>query len=402
MGRQLLEEIRKGSKSAMTKQRIITQLIFNGNSTITDLSKDLDLSVPTVTKFVDEMCTEGYLNDYGKLETAGGRHPSLYGLNSESGYFIGVEVKWYGLNIGVINFKGDVVQLQMDIPFELEDTQACFDELCHHIEVFIQGLAIDKNKLLGVCVALCGRVNPELGYSYSFFNFGGTSLSSAMSERLKMDVSIDNDGRAKLYGEYIKGVIHGQRHIVFINVSWGLGMSIIIDGKLYQGKSGFSGEFGHNYGYDNQVICNCGKRGCIETEVSCSALYRKFIEHIQNGENSVIMADKDIQDITIQDIFEAIAKEDLLAIELVEDIATQLGLHVATIINIFNPEVVILGGDLSCAGDYLLQPVITAVRKYTLNLMNRDSDIVLSKLKERAGVVGACLLARSKMFVYNS
>lgn len=401
MGRLLLEEIRKGSKSAMMKQRIITHLIYNGSSTITDLSKDMDLSVPTVTKFVDEMCAEGYVNDYGKLETSGGRHPSLYGLNSESGYFIGVEVKWYALNIGVINFKGDVVQLQMDIPFKLEDTPECLELLCRHIEDFMAGLAIDKNKLLGINVVLCGRVNPELGYSYSFFNFGGTSLSSAMTERLKVDVSIDNDGRAMLYGEFMKGVVKGQRHVIFINVSWGLGMSIIIDGKLYQGKSGFAGEFGHNYGYDNQVICNCGKRGCIETEVSCSALYRKFIEHLRNGENSVVLAGKTIDEITLQDVFEAIAKEDLLAIELVEEIASQLGLHVAAIINVFNPEMVILGGDLSCAGDYLLQPIITAVRKYTLNLMNRDSDIVLSKLKDRAGVIGACLLARSKMFALN-
>lgn len=401
MGRLLLEEIRKGSKSAMMKQRIITHLIYNGSSTITDLSKDMDLSVPTVTKFVDEMCAEGYVNDYGKLETSGGRHPSLYGLNSESGYFIGVEVKWYALNIGVINFKGDVVQLQMDIPFKLEDTPECLELLCRHIEDFMAGLAIDKNKLLGINVVLCGRVNPELGYSYSFFNFGGTSLSSAMTERLKVDVSIDNDGRAMLYGEFMKGVVKGQRHVIFINVSWGLGMSIIIDGKLYQGKSGFAGEFGHNYGYDNQVICNCGKRGCIETEVSCSALYRKFIEHLRNGENSVVLAGKTVDEITLQDVFEAIAKEDLLAIELVEEIASQLGLHVAAIINVFNPEMVILGGDLSCAGDYLLQPIITAVRKYTLNLMNRDSDIVLSKLKDRAGVIGACLLARSKMFALN-
>lgn len=401
MGRLLLEEIRKGSKSAMMKQRIITHLIYNGSSTITDLSKDMDLSVPTVTKFVDEMCAEGYVNDYGKLETSGGRHPSLYGLNSESGYFIGVEVKWYALNIGVINFKGDVVQLQMDIPFKLEDTPECLELLCQHIEDFMAGLAIDKNKLLGINVVLCGRVNPELGYSYSFFNFGGTSLSSAMTERLKVDVSIDNDGRAMLYGEFMKGVVKGQRHVIFINVSWGLGMSIIIDGKLYQGKSGFAGEFGHNYGYDNQVICNCGKRGCIETEVSCSALYRKFIEHLRSGENSVVLAGKTVDEITLQDVFEAIAKEDLLAIELVEEIASQLGLHVAAIINVFNPEMVILGGDLSCAGDYLLQPIITAVRKYTLNLMNRDSDIVLSKLKDRAGVIGACLLARSKMFALN-
>ena len=90
MGQTLLKNIQKGVKSALVKQRIITHLIYAGSTTITDLSKSMGLSVPTVTKFVDEMCKEGYVNDCGKLETSGGRHPSLYGLNADSAYFIGV------------------------------------------------------------------------------------------------------------------------------------------------------------------------------------------------------------------------------------------------------------------------------------------------------------------------
>lgn len=93
MNQALLKEIEMGSKNALLKKRIITHYIYNGSSTITDLSKELDLSVPTVTKFISEMCDDGYINDYGKLETSGGRHPSLYGLNPESGYFIGVDIK---------------------------------------------------------------------------------------------------------------------------------------------------------------------------------------------------------------------------------------------------------------------------------------------------------------------
>lgn len=162
--------------------------------------------------------------------------------------------------------------------------------------------------------------------------------------------------------------------------------------------SGFSGEFGHNYGYDNQEICDCGKRGCIETEVSCSALYRKFIERLREGENSILTREKSIDEITVDDIISVVEREDVLAIELVEEIGAKLGRHVSDLINIFNPEQVIIGGELSRAGNYLLPPLISAVRRYTLNLMYPGSGIVLSELKEKANVVGSALLARSKLF----
>lgn len=106
MKQNLLKEMETGSKNALLKKRIITHYIYNGSSTITDLARELDLSVPTITKFINEMCEDNYINDYGKLETSSGRHPSLYGLNPESGYFIGVDIKKFAINIGLINFKG--------------------------------------------------------------------------------------------------------------------------------------------------------------------------------------------------------------------------------------------------------------------------------------------------------
>lgn len=398
MKERLLEELQKGSKGAVMKKHIITYLIYNENSTITDLAKDMDLSIPTVTKVVDEMYEQGYIDEYGKLETSGGRHPILYGLNTDSAYFVGVDVTWNCVNIGIINFKGDILKLQMGIPFERRDTLECIDELCHYIQNFINGLTLDQEKILHINVTLCGRVNPELGYCHSFFNFGERPLAEILTERLKIDTSIDNDSRAMLYGECIKGVVRGAKNVLFINIGWGLGMGIMIDGKLYKGKSGFSGEVGHTYGYDNQIICHCGKKGCVETEVSYSALYRKFIEHLQAGETSIILAEKKIEDITLDDIFNAVNREDLLAIELVEQIGQQLGFHIGSLINIFNPDMVIIGGQMSRAGDFLLQPVISAVRKYTLSLMSRDSEIVLSKLKDQACVIGSCLLSRSTLF----
>ena len=400
MKQHLLKEIEVGTKNALLKKKIITHYIYNGSSTITDLAKELDLSVPTVTKFISEMCEEGYINDYGKLETSGGRYPSLYGLNPESGYFIGVDIKKFAINIGLINFKGDMVELKMNIPFKSENTSEALEELCKLILQFIKKVDIDNDKILNININVSGRVNPESGYSFSQFNFEERPLAEVLTEKIGFRVTIDNDTRAMTYGEYMKGCVKGEKDIIFVNVSWGLGIGIIIDGKIYTGKSGFSGEFGHTNVFDNEIICHCGKKGCLETEASGSALHRILIERIQNGESSILsnrILSKD-NVLTLDEIIASVNKEDLLCIEIVEEIGQKLGKQIAGLINIFNPELVIIGGTLSLTGDYITQPIKTAVRKYSLNVVNKDSAIMTSKLKDKAGIVGACMLARSRMF----
>ena len=400
MAQALLKEIEVGSKNALLKKRIITHYIYNGSSTITDLAKELDLSVPTVTKFISEMCEEGYINDYGKLETSGGRHPSIYGLNPESGYFIGVDIKKFSINIGLINFKGDLLELNMNTPYQFENTQEALEELCSMIKAFINKIEVNADKIMNICINISGRVNPESGYSFSMFNFSERPLAEVLTEKIGFPVCIDNDTRAMTYGEYMKGCVTGEKNIIFVNISWGLGIGIIIDGKIYTGKSGFSGEFGHVNAFDNEIICHCGKKGCLETEASGSAFQRIFLERIKNGETSILskkLKEKN-KPLTLDDLIEAACKEDLLCIEIIEEIGQKLGKQIAGLINIFNPELVIIGGTLSLTGDYITQPIKTAIRKYSLNLVNKDSAIATSKLKDKAGIIGACMLARSRMF----
>ncbi|MCE9107189.1 ROK family transcriptional regulator [Bacteroides pyogenes] len=396
----LLKEIELGTKNALQKKKIIKHYIYNGSSTLTDLAREMDLSVPTVTKFISEMCEEGYINDYGKLETSGGRHPSLYGLNPESGYFVGVDIKQFSINIGLMNFKGDMVELEMNIPHKFENTPDALDALCKHIISFIEKININPEKILNININISGRVNPESGYSFSLFNFEERPLAEVLTEKIGYNVSIDNDTRAMTYGEFLKGCVKGEKDIIFVNVSWGLGIGIIIDGKIYTGKSGFSGEFGHTNVFDNEIICHCGKKGCLETETSGSALHRILIERVQKGENSILSKRIAMKDnpLTLDEIISAVNKEDVLCIEIIEEIGQKLGKQIAGLINIFNPELVIIGGTLSMTGDYLTQPIKTAVRKYSLNLVNKDSVILTSKLKDRAGIIGACMLARSRMF----
>lgn len=400
MVQKLIEGLGNGTKNMLTQKRIITYLMHNHSSTIPDLAKDIDLSIPTVTKFVMELVEEGYIINYGKQETSEGRPPNLYGLNPNSAYMVGVDIKASCLNLGLMNFTGDMVDIQMEVGCKLDNTLESLDELIGHIRRFIDKHDNVREKILQVGVNISGRVNPEEGYSFSMFNFEERPLAEILTEKIGISVSIDNDTRAMAYGELLKGVVKGEKDVVFINVSWGLGSAFIIDGKIYTGRSGFSGEFGHFNVFDNEIICRCGKKGCLETEVSGSALHRILCERVKNGQTSILSKRILAGDspVTLEEIVEATNKEDILCIELVEEIGRKLGRYLAGLINLFNPELVVIGGTLALTEDYILQPIKTAIRKYSLNLVSKDSAVVLSKLQAKAGVVGACLLCRSKLF----
>ena len=399
MSENLIKEIIEGSKMSLIEKNVITYFIHNGNSTITDLAQELNLSIPTTTKFVNEMCKTKILNEFGKLETNEGRRPNLYGLNPTSGYFLGVDINEFSVNIGMMNFKGDMEELKMKIPYSIDNTMSSLDELCGLITNFIQESEVDANKIINININFSGRVNPETGYCYSIFNFSESPLTKIISDKINMHVSIDNDSRSMAYGEYLKGCVKGEKDVLFINISWGLGMGMILDGKLYKGKSGFSGELGHVHTFDNEILCKCGKKGCLETEVSGQALCRIVNEHIKAGESSILSKKhSDEKPYTLEEIIDATNHEDLLCIDIVEKMGQKLGESLAGLINIFNPELVVIGGILSLTGDYLLQPIKASVRKYTLNIVNKDTSIVLSKLKEKAGITGACMLARTHIF----
>lgn len=386
------------TRNALLKKNIIHYYIANGDATIAELCKGMNLSIPTVTKLIGELLEDGYIVDFGKQETSGGRKPSVYGLNPASGYFLGVDVLRDRINLGVLDFNGGKVRIEENIPYKLENTLESLEELCVCIEDFVNQLTISRDDILAVGVNISGRVNPVSGFSYSIFYFQEKPLTQILEERLKLKVYIENDSRAMAYGEYMQGVVKGEKNVLFINMSWGLGLGIIIDGKLYYGKSGFSGELGHFCMFDNEILCHCGKKGCLETEASGSALHRILYERYKAGSSTILSGKIDKgENVGLYDLVEAIQKEDVLSIEILERMGVNLGKGIAGLMNIFNPELVILGGVMFQSDEYLLLPVKSAIRKYSLNLVSQDTEFTISKLKERAGIIGAGLLARSKV-----
>lgn len=385
-------------KNAILKKQIIALCINEGDYSIADLSKELNTSIPTITKLVGELIEEGFLVDMGKQGTNGGRRPSIYGLNPSAGYFVGTEVKRRSISVAVTNFKGQLVEYHEEVPFTLMNSEASFKELCTYILDMLSKDEIAPEDVLAYGFNLSGRVNNETGYCFSYFIGEDRPIASFLEDELKHPVYVENDSRAMTYGEYICGVANDEDDMLFINVSWGLGMGMVSDGKLSYGKSGFSGEIGHFPLLDNDQICHCGKTGCLETGASGSAIHRIFMEKLSEGRAS-LLSDKHAEgkEITLDDILNAVNEEDVLAIEVVEEIGSVLGRAIAGLINIFNPELVVIGGNVSNVKEYLLLPIKSAIQKHSLNMVNKDTTIKFSKLGEKAGPIGACMLSRSKL-----
>lgn len=405
----MLEQFRKEADDHSVKgtirNNILSHVMNNGSFTIAEIASGTGYSLTTVSKYVSEMLENGVINEIERVSLhTKGRRTVRYGLDLNSYYFLGIDMRTFILNIALSDFAGNIIKIERCQDFRFQNSYETLDEICQRVSTFINSL--DKNqkeKIVAANMNIPGRVDSHNGTSSSTFHFedmGETPLAETLSARFGVRTYIENDTKSMAFGEYMTGLNQKYKNVLFVNIGWGLGLGIIIDGKLYYGKNGYTGEFGHVNMYDNNVLCHCGKKGCIETEVSGRAIHRKLIERINSGESSVLsrMVNQRVS-ITTKDILDAAENEDPLCMELISQTGMELGHQLAGLINLFNPEAVILGGSLSKAKPYdFLQPAELAIRKYSLRLMSQNVYIATSTLGDMAGAVGACLLARSRTF----
>ena len=386
-------------KNINLKKAVITYFANIGNATIADLCKELNLSIPKVTNLLNDLIHDGMVQDNGKIDSSGGRKPNLYGLISDSVLFIGVDVKKNHINIGLTDLSKNIIKISEKIPYQLNNTKESLENLCGLINQFINDAPTPKEKILGIGINLSGRINHTSGYSYSFFYFEEEPLTRIIEAKVGISVFLENDTKAMACGEFSSGgIAKAEKDVLFLNLDYGIGLGIFIDGKIYYGKSGYAGEFGHIPLFDNEILCHCGKKGCLETEASGWALTRMFKEKIKEGSTSIITkTKKNVEDIEMDDIIFAANNDDVLAIELIGKIGSNIGRGIALLINIFNPELVILGGSLASTEEFIRLPIKSAINKYSLNLVNNDTQLKMSKLGEQAGIIGACLLVRNKV-----
>lgn len=394
------DDIQKGieHKNNLIKRNIVAYMAVNGPSTLAELTQRLHISIPTMTKLVGELVDDKLVTENGKIETTGGRRPNIYGLTSSAIYFAGINIGRDNIQFVITDIQNNIIVSREETDFELSDTSACLKRICISIDNFIETCGVDRGKILGMGVCIAGRVNPNTGRSYKYFTSSEKSLTEIFEEITHIRTLLENDTRARCYAEYNAGSPQDGQNILYLHLGRGVAIGIVMDGKLFYGKSGFAGEFGHTPFFDNEKICSCGKKGCLETEISGVAVEEKIIDYLRSGSNTILREKYGRgENIHIDDVIAAARNDDTLSIELIEEVGEKAGKSIAFLINIFNPETVIIGGNLSRAGDYIMLPLKASTNKYSLNLVYKDTKFRLSRMGQNAGALGAAMLIRNKI-----
>jgi len=382
-------------------KNVIMHFTKKGESTIPELSKGLNNSIPKTTELISELLKEDLVIDTGRKSAGTGRKAKIYALNPNSYYFLGVEIRKYKINIGLMNFNGSIVQSSLNIPFYFLESAQSLSAIIKEIKNFLLKIRVSKEKIVGIGLGLAGRINVKTSEILSIYHFGNAPVKAKLEGELGLPVFVDNDSRAISYGEYylgVNGMPYSEKNVCIVNLDYGIAIGTFSNGAPIYGASGYAGEIGHIPLFNNEKICFCGKKGCFETEASGLALIEFLVDKMNKGSASrlqKVITEKGY--LQLEDIIEAVNHGDNLATEGVAEIGYKIGKGLAVAINLLNPEVIVLGGMLANVGESLLLPVKSSVLEYSLNLVNEDTKIVLSTLRQKAGLLGCCLLVRDKI-----
>ncbi|MBS1915638.1 MAG: ROK family protein [Bacteroidetes bacterium] len=388
-------------KDRNRKKNAIAHLSARVESTIPELADLLNISIPKTTELITELLEEGLVKDTGKKTEGLGRKAAIYSLNPDSCYFLGVEIKKYKINIGLMSFNANIIDSALDVPFAFLDTNESLDAIIKEIHKFLSNVSVVKEKIIGLGLSMAGRINVKTSEILSIYHFGNAPVKEKLEEEFNLPVYLDNDSRTLAYGEYNfgqYGLPYSEKNACIVNLDYGIAIGIFADGAPVYGASGYAGEIGHIPMFNNEKICFCGKKGCLETEASGLALIDYLVKKMKEGSSSrlqQVFSKKGF--LELEDILEAVKFGDNLAIEGVTEIAYNLGKGLAVAINLLNPELIVLGGMLSGFGELLLLPVKTSIMQHSLSLVNNDTRIALSSINQRAALPGCCLLVRDKI-----
>jgi predicted NBD/HSP70 family sugar kinase len=385
-------------KDLKLKRKIMVLMSKSHEVSINEIAASLDISTPKAALLMNELTGEKLIKVVGKRTAGPGRKASLYALRHDNCFFLGVEIKKYKINVALMGFDKKILKSHLDIPFHYQEAGESLKEIVLIINNFLREVKVDRSLIAGLGVSVAGRINVRTGEILTIYHFSDAPIKAILEQELQMPVYLDNDSRTIAYGEYFFGNRKQEKEVLIMNLDYGMGIGIFVNGRPVYGASGYAGELSHIPLFNNEIICFCGKKGCLETEVSGNALIKKVIELINSGSNSILKKVLNKKGfLELEDVLLAVEKGDNLTLQAIGIIAGKLGRGLAITINIFNPQLIIIGGALSAIGEPLLLPLKASIIQHSLNLVNADTQVVLSSLHFRAGLLGCCLLVRDKM-----
>jgi glucokinase len=320
-------------------------------------------------------------------------------MSDREQYIVGVDLGGTNIVAGVMTADGARHLAMRSIP----TNSAVGDEgVAERIVGLVQSVILDaigesgaeRRDFVGIGIGAPGPLDREQGIVLVAPNLGWKDfpLRQRIQERLNLPTTLDNDANCATFGEWWQGAARGGRNVVGLTIGTGIGGGLILHGALYHGSSDMAGEVGHTTIDLNGRHCKCGNYGCLEAYASAPAIATRAREVLvrEEGQSAIPgMVDGQLESITAQTVYDAAKSGDRIANEIVRDTARYLGAGVANLLNIFNPDIVVIAGGVTAAGDALFDPLRAEVRRRAFTPAVRAVRIVPGELPGTAGVVGA-------------
>ncbi|MBY7898370.1 ROK family protein [Vibrio fluvialis] len=361
-----------------------------------DLSKESELAPASITKITRELI-EAHLIHETTVQEAISRGRPAVGLqtNNEGWQFLSMRLGRGYLTIALHELGGDVL-IDTKIDIHEIDQDDVLERLLFEIDEFFQTYAAQLDRVTSIAITLPGLVNSDQGIVLQMphYNVANLALGPEIYKATGLPVFVANDTRAWALAEKLFGHSQDVDNSVLISIHHGLGAGIILDGRVLQGRHGNIGELGHIKIDPNGKRCHCGNIGCLETVASSQAIREQVAERLAAGEASSL-SEKAHEDITIEDICAAAAEGDPLAVDVVETLGRYLGSAIAIVINLFNPEKVLIGGVINQAKNVLYPAIQRCIEEQSLQVYHQDLQLVESRFYKQATMPGAALIKQA-------
>ena len=387
-------------------QKINRSLVLNlikekGPISRADISKITKLTRSTVSNIVEYLIKKDLIKEIGLTSSGVGRKAILLKLNSKDYYLMGVDLGTLHTTIVITNLLGRI-EKRIKYPTNgHQDKDKIIEKLIAAIHNINKNFGVKWEKMAGIGVAAPGLIDKK-GTMLITPNFGwkDTPLGEILKKEFHIPVFVDNNVNAMALAEFEFGKGRGARNFVFINVGMGIGAGVVINGKLFHGESNCTGEIGHTTVDYNGPKCSCGNKGCLEVMASGPAIAKRAIKAIKEGEKSLIykLVNHDLNQVSAEIVSKAANQGDKLGLNIMEETGEYLGTGVANIINLFNPELVIVGGGVTQAGDLIFKPLKKAVQKRAFSVSAEVAKIIPVSLGKDCTVIGAAALVLKEMF----
>ena len=380
--------------SQKNRSKVLTIIQEQGPINKAVIAEQAMLSIPTVMKITADFEQNRLVRTVGKGESTGGKRPDLLEFVSDAYYILGVDVG---------RRKVKAVLMDMDANIVAKNSASVIEEHVSVPEVFVCDVVeqvnallrespIDQDKVMGIGVGMPGIIDHQSGHVRFSpdFNWEDVPLMELFRQHFSCPIMIENGNRTLALGEYTYGAGKGASHMFCINLGHGIGGAIVNHGEILHGASGSVGEFGHIVMDPKGPLCDCGNRGCLEALSSGNSIAKRAEMEIAEGKKTILT--NGFRKIEAKDVFDAAYKNDALSQKIVRDAVVTLGLAIASVINLLDPDIIVIAGGLSKSWNNYEALLLKTVQEHKMRYSGERTCIELNKLGDYGPAIGAATL----------